>query len=318
MQLGLLLLFWCSHALAALPAQPFNQQAAHAKSKNETSNLTPGKLPRPQPVHDEQKNKNTAPKVPKTKSVTEHADHKREIPKVKSTPATDPIAKAKGTPKSAPKHQKDEATARLVTELAAVHKTGGKVIVHPEGPKAQATEATKEHAEHKKEDAKVSTKHAKNTTSHLRKNPSPAVKTTSGIAPVAKEKATSKSVPTKHKKDAATARLVTELATLHKKDGQVGRLSRYPTSTSMSALKEAEARETEAEREQKVQHALDVSALAIEGADSVIESSTEEATNAHMIARGTFESHSAIPKVLHKWIFNPLPKLVSGFSNMLR
>lgn len=268
--------------------------------------MTPGKLPRPQPVHDEQKNKNTAPKVPKTKSVTEHADHKREIPKVKSTPATDPIAKAKGTPKSAPKHQKDEATARLVTELAAVHKTGGKVIVHPEGPKAQTTEATKEHAEHKKEDAKVSTKHAENTTSHLRKNPSPAVKPTSGTAPVAKEKAT------KHKKDAATARLVTELAALHKKKGQ------YPTSSSMSALKEAEARETEAEREQKVQHALEVSSLAIEGADSVIESSTEEATNAHMIARGTFESHSAIPKVLHKWIFNPLPKLVSGFSNMFR
>lgn len=279
MKLGLLSLLWCSHALAAPAALP-------AQPSNQK---------------------------------TAHAEHKNEASNLKSGK----LAKA-----VQPMHAEQKNQAANV-------------------PKS---ESAKEHAEHKKEVPKVpSTELTKSMTSHLEKKLSPAVKSTPPTAPVAKPKDTSKSVSTKHKKDEATAKLVTELAAMHQTGGRVsnlmsqksakavqsvhverrnevpkvvvGHLGRHPASTSqdsyVSALAHAQAGETEAERQQKVDHALDVSQLAIEGADSGIDAAKEEAANAHMIAHGTAVSNS-VSKSLKKWFFNPLPKLATGFENMFR
>lgn len=182
MQVGLLTVFWWTHALASPPAQRANDQVVHAERKIKTSKSPSENLVKAaQPLHAEHNRevpkvataeshsvKDALPHRQKSPGVQPvHAEHKKEVPKVA---------------KDAPPHRQKSGVPAATQPVHAEHKK--------DVPKGASTESLKDaplhqqksqtpvvkpvHAEHKKKVPKVAaTESAKDD---LQKRPTPAAK----------------------------------------------------------------------------------------------------------------------------------------------
>lgn len=256
----LVLLF--SYALAAQPVQPIKQQAVHVEHKKETA------------------------RMPTEKLVKNATSHLRKSP----TPDVSPVDQAKQTEKDKGMH----AVSGLVNGLASLPTKGGKVIKgfankanHPSvralKPKPVSTGASltvkREHSSQVSH-VKISQAKAVHKAKSEVHQPKKVSASTNG-----KKNAQNSNPQHPALVSKAYPSLVPAPVGLHaaSKSASAVKAGHHKASTSSSAVK---AEETEAEREQKVQHAMDDSQKAVEEVDKDIEEARKEAAEAHKIAHG--------------------------------